>query len=386
MAPSLPSLLLLLLGGVADAAPHHARNRAAALRSMPRGPTAKRARSTMRAWAPPRHIAASLGGAWAPIYPAAFGADPTGLADSSDAFAAAMAALYARNTSSRTDESGTFDLGGAVLDLQGGDYVLSRPLSFASNYSNWGLAHGTLRAAPSFPVGAFLVDIGTPGGFCENWGDSCTEDVFIEDLFLDGSQVAAGGIRFNAVIGVDAGPDLFVVNYTDTGVDMEGGHEVILHDSWIGACWYTPPGACWLNASALGNTTGVLINGNDHLLTSVIVFAALQGVVVNGAANLLTGVHTWNTQAGAVPDAIGILVTVWQNRLVAPYLDYVPLVLQGAALTSVTGGFFLEVSVRVCAREHRARFLARSPSTPSGARQDHFPVRVWRASALSVWP
>lgn len=174
----------------------------------------------------------------------------------------------------------------------------------------------------------------------------------LEDLLIDGSQAAAGGIRFNAVIGVNAGPDMFVVNVTQTGVSMEGGHEVVLHDSWIGACWYTPPGACWLNASALGDTVGVLVNGNDHILQTVIVFAALQGIVVNGAANVLTSVHTWNSQTGSVPDAVGILVTSWQNRLVAPYLDFVPLVLQGAALTSVTNGFFLEEHATIIFRPH----------------------------------
>jgi hypothetical protein len=86
------------------------------------------------------------------------------------------------------------------------------------------------------------------------------------------------------------------------------GHEVELHESWVGSCWYTPPSACWLNASALGNTVGVLINGNDHLLNQVVVFAGLVGVEVNGAANILTTVHTWNTQSGSVPDAVGIRV------------------------------------------------------------------------------
>jgi len=166
------------------------------------------------------------------------------------------------------------------------------------------------------------------------------EDVTLEDLFLDGSQVA-NGIRFNAVIGANAGPDLFVVNFTRVGVDMEGGHEVLLHESWVASCWYTPPERCWLNATALGDTTGILINGNDHYLNQVVAFGGLNGVVVDGAANLLSGVHAWNTQSGAVPNATGILVRQWQNRLETPYLDFVPLVLQGAAVTTVTGGFFL---------------------------------------------
>ena len=86
---------------------------------------------------------------------------------------------------------------------------------------------------------------------------------------------------------------------------------------------------------------GILINGNDHILDNVVVFAALTGVAVNGAANLISATHTWNTQSGAVPAAVGIDVISWQNRLVMPYLDYVPLVCRGCAVTTVTGGFFL---------------------------------------------
>jgi hypothetical protein len=300
----------------------------------------------MRSWSRPSHTD-SAAAAWDPIYPVSYGADPTGVSDSSAAFDLALAALFARGTSNHRDEGGTMDLGGATLDLQGGDYLISKSLYFPSNYSNYGLFHGTLRAnARNFTRGDFLIDIGTPGGFCENWGDSCTENVNLEDLFLDGTAVA-NGARFTSVIGVNAGPDLFIVNFTTVGVDIEAGHEVELHESWIGSCWYTPPSVCWLNATALNDTVGVLINGNDHMLAQVVVFAARSGIIVNGAANLLTSVHTWSTQQESVPDAVGIQVNTWQNRLVAPYLDYVPLVLKGAAMTSITNGFFLDGAAKI---------------------------------------
>lgn len=317
----------------------HARNRLDALRAVPRTRGLRaRLSSLLRSWAEPSHIAAPSA-PWT-ISPISYGADPTGLADSSPAFDAALAALLARGTSARHDEGGTVDLGGALLDLEGGDYLISRSILFPSNFSNFAMAHGTLRAAPGFPAGVFLLEVGTAGAPCTNWGDSCSEDVSLEDLFLDGSQLA-NGVRFNAVIGVNAGPDLFVVNFTSVGVDMEGGHEVMLHESWVASCWYNPPDLCWLNATALGQTKGILINGNDHYLEQVVVFGGLTGVEVNGAANFISGLHTWNTQVGAVPNATGILVNTWQNRLVGCYLDFVPLVLSGAALTTVTGGFFL---------------------------------------------
>jgi hypothetical protein len=333
-----PLLLLLFVTACQGVplAPHNARARATALKSVPREVRLRHA-ARMRKWAAPQHLRSSP---WAPIFPTSYGADPTGVADSTAAFGAAVEALLARNTSGHADEGGSVDLGGAIIDLQGGDYLISSPLVFPSNYSNYGLIHGTLRASAAFPPSANLLEVGTAGGYCSNWGDSCTEDVTLEDLLLDGAGVAGGGVRFNAVIGANAA-HLFVVNFTAKGVVMEGGHEVLLSNSWVGACWYTPPASCWLNASALKNTTGIWINGNDHYLDQVIVFAGTQGVVVDGAANILSGVHTWNTQSGSVPWAIGIAVNVWQNRLVGPYLDFVPLVLQGAALTTVTGAFFL---------------------------------------------
>ena len=335
-------ILPLLVGAstlavAAPPRPHHARNRAAALSTMPpRSKTLSRARTSLRTWSEPRHLRAS---AWDPIYPADYGADPSGRADSSAGFDAAIAVLLTRG-SGHTDESGTIDLGGAALDLQGGEYILSRSLYIPSNYSNFAIYHGTVRASQTFPADGFVIDIGTADSYCQNWGNSCTENVDMEDLMIDGSQIA-NGVRFNAVIGVNAGPDLFIINFTKVGVEMSGGHEVELHESWVGSCWYTPPDACWLNATALGNTTGIAINGNDHLLNQVVVFAGKTGVSVNGAANILTAVHTWNTQVASVPDAIGIIVSQWQNRLVAPYLDFVPLILKGSAVTTVTNGFFL---------------------------------------------
>lgn len=337
-------LTLFILQSLIDARQpplHHLRNRAAALAST-RGviPAAIRSRHkrTVSSWSTPPHL-----GSTPPyiIYPGDFGADPSGRTDSTASFQAALAALLSRNTSSHEDEGGTTDLGGALLDLEGGDYLISAPLIIPSNYSNCAIVHGSLRASPAFPQDSFLVEIGSANSPCVNWGDSCNEDVSIEDIFFDGQQVAAGCVRFWNVIGVNAGPDLFCVNFTTTGFDIEGGHEVELHESWVGACWYTPPSSCWLNSSALGSTTGILINGNDHILDNVVVFAGLVGVAVRGAANLVTATHTWNTQSGAVPAGIGIDVSVWQNRFVSPYLDYVPLVCRGCALTVITDGFFL---------------------------------------------
>jgi hypothetical protein len=189
--------------------PHHLRNRALALAST-KGAASADTRSRharmLRSWTSPSHLTS------APpytIYPGDYGADPTGRTDSTEAFQAALAALLSRNVSGHKDEGETVDLGGALLDLEGGDYLISSPLVIPSYFSNCAVAHGSLRASSTFPSSGFLVEIGSPEASCVNWGDSCNEDVSLEDLLFDGSQVAAGCVRYWAVIGVNSGPDLF---------------------------------------------------------------------------------------------------------------------------------------------------------------------------------
>lgn len=339
---------VLMLGQIAQAAPHYAANRRAAvkhLRSASRSSmdglsvsSAARMAKEIHSWAQPRHLTERS--SWV-ISPTDYGADPTGRQDSTSAFQSALAALLSRNASGHTDESGTIDLGGALLDLQGGDYLISMPIAVPSNYSNYVIAHGTVRASPSFPSTRYLLEFGSEGSYCSNWGDSCSEDGSVEDLFLDASQRAAGCLKYWSVIGFNAGPDIYCLNFTDDGIHIEGGHEVVVHETWVGSCWYTPPNACWLNASALGSTTGILVNGNDHYVSDSIVFAALTGIGVYGAANMFTNVHTWNTQSGSVATAAGILNTVWQNRFVGCYMDFVPFVCSGCAVTTFAEGFFL---------------------------------------------
>ena len=86
----------------------------------------------------------------------------------------------------------------------------------------------------------------------------------------------------------------------------------------------------------------ILLDGNDHLLTNVIVFDFTHiGVVVNGAANILTAVHTWNG------GGIGIQVNAHQTRLLGCYLDYNYLEVTVPEEIVVTNTFFLETNARV---------------------------------------
>ena len=64
------------------------------------------------------------------VSPAEYGGDPTGKVDSTAAVQAAVAALLvAGNTSAHGMASGITNLGGAMLDLAGGTYLISKPLA-----------------------------------------------------------------------------------------------------------------------------------------------------------------------------------------------------------------------------------------------------------------
>lgn len=113
----------------------------------------------------------------------------------------------------------------------------------------------------------------------------------------------------------------------------------MVEDSWFSECYWSDLGNCSDSSSI-----GIQINGNDHYLSSVIVFDyANVGVEVNGAANVLRGVHTWNG------GGIGIRVTAYQNRLLGCYLDYNTLRLETLDQIVVDGGFFLSTNVEIAA-------------------------------------
>lgn len=58
-----------------------------------------------------------------------YGADPTGNSDSTEALLEAMADA-AKGPSKGFLMNGIIDLGGAQINLQGGDYLISKPLQF----------------------------------------------------------------------------------------------------------------------------------------------------------------------------------------------------------------------------------------------------------------
>jgi len=273
------------------------------------------------------------------VYPTDFGADPSGKTDSTRAMKKAMEILLNRTRcANHSMASNIADMGGATLDLMGGQYLLSAPLVFPTFVGNAQIVRGTLRASATFPRGQWLVMIGStrcapilPSGKPDPQG-SCNEFINLSEILFDAAHVAAGGIHVAHVMGTTIGPSAFFIGFTDAGVRIDGGHEVMIQQAWFAEYYWSE-----LKNTSESKSIGIQINGSDHYLTDVIVFDyAHVGVEVNGAANILQNVHTWNG------GGVGIAVNAYQTRLLGCYFDFNTLTITDPAQTVVESGFFLQ--------------------------------------------
>ena len=278
----------------------------------------------------------------ATFYPAAFGADPTGRADSSDAFDRCLVALLKVNTQARM-AADIVDLGGASIDLSGGSYAISRPVVVPIQFGNLRIFGGTLRALPNFPVTGYLIQIGGIGECQTKEGQkACNEFVGVSDVLLDGSHVAMGCLNVSNSMGSTLGPHIFAVGFVVHGIRVTGGHETMITEGWFGSCYFDQ--SCMSEPCkhridpvcnrAHGKSIGVWLDSYDNVISNIIVFIPTHiGVLVTGCGNLLTGVHTWtaglNLYASGIaigsPLALKPLLKGPQvmgfNRVVDSYLD-----------------------------------------------------------------
>jgi hypothetical protein len=174
--------------------------------------------------------------------PADFGADPTGAKDSTQALQAAMQALLASRGPRHAMASNITDLGGATLDLSGGSYLISAPLVIPPLYGNAQIIGGTLRASAAFPPERFLVEIGSatcvprlPSGQADVQG-SCGQFFNLNEILFDAAHVAAGGVSVSKTMGTTIGPATFFTGFTQAGVRVNGGHEVMIQQAWFCEC------------------------------------------------------------------------------------------------------------------------------------------------------
>jgi hypothetical protein len=190
----------------------------------------------------------------------------------------------------------------------------------------WVGASRNVVPAPPLPAKKFMIQVGGDVK-CTHPQGSCNEDVGFPQLFLDGSHVAAG-ILVVSVMGTTIGPSTYLLNFSNVGVEIVGGHEGLWTVVGCGAAAFllraprspfvrfifrcrsrSPTPAvmiteCWLgetnfdyqfNAStgAVPTATGILMHSNDHFVLNTIVFSSLIGLHNIGAANRITGLHVW---------------------------------------------------------------------------------------------
>ena len=177
--------------------------------------------------------------------------------------------------------------------------------------------HGTLVAMPDFE-GDFLFVIGIDGS-CKVPQGSCNIDINFPELFLDGAHVASG-MQINNVMGVTIGPGGYFLNFTQYGLQINHGHEVMMERCWLGETNFDFDHEKY---NAPPNATAIQINGNDHFIFNTIIFSSKIGVEVNGAADYVSAVHVWFPFNHAVhyPDTKAFHVTGSGNRFTGCYID-----------------------------------------------------------------
>ncbi|EFH44155.1 hypothetical protein ARALYDRAFT_914649 [Arabidopsis lyrata subsp. lyrata] len=219
------------------------------------------------------------------------------------------------------------DLGGLVIDLQGGSYMIGKPLRFpSSGGGNLVVKGGTLRASRVFPGDRHLVELVASNSriFYE---DLTFRDILFDSSFRGGGIFVTDSARIRIT-------DCYFLHFTTQGIKIKGGHETYISNSFLG------------QRSTVGgdpqeikfSRTGIDISSNDNAITNVVIFSAGIGISLNGA-NMITGVHCYNKATWF--GGIGILVKSHLTRIDNCYLDYTGIVIEDPVHVHVTNSLFL---------------------------------------------
>ncbi|XP_022892435.1 polygalacturonase QRT3-like [Olea europaea var. sylvestris] len=264
-----------------------------------------------------------------------YGADPTGVSDSTNALLKAISDAL-KGPSNGFLSKGIVNLGGAQINLQGGNYLISRPLQFpVAGRGNLLIHGGTLKASSNFPADGYLIDI-SPSS---NIGSSSAfnyEFITLRDLLLD-SNYRGGGIQvLNSLrISID---NCYITHFTTNGIIVRGGHETYIRSSYLGQ--HITAGGDRDEKSFSG--TGINLMGNDNSVTDVVIFSAATGIMVSGQANTLSGVHCYNKATGFGGTGIYLkLPGLTQTRIVNSYLDFTGIVAEDPVQLHISSSFFL---------------------------------------------
>ncbi|KAF6176383.1 hypothetical protein GIB67_041230 [Kingdonia uniflora] len=249
------------------------------------------------------------------FYPVKYGADPSGVKDSSDAILRALNDAF--QVQSGLDLlPGVNDLGGVIIDLQGGNYNISRPIRFP--------ASGGANVVATFPKDRHLMELWSPN----SKKTDKTKSIQL-DNFSDMKAAQNVGIYYEDITFRDL---LLDSNF------QESGHETFISSSFLGQ--HVTIGGD--KGERNFTETAIDLASNDNAITDVAIFSAAYGIVLRGRANILTGVHCYNKATfwggvGIVVKLPGLSFTRIDNC----YMDWTGIVMEDPVQVHVTNAFFL---------------------------------------------
>lgn len=263
-----------------------------------------------------------------------YGADPTGNTDSTAALLEAISDAFNKSPGDGFLMEGIVNLGGAEINLEGGTYSISRPLTFpTAGRGNFRIQGGTLKASDSFPATGYLIDMSAPPA---NGADYNFEYVTLRDLMLDANYIGGGIQVINSLrTSID---NCYIAHFNTNGILVQGGHETYIRNSFLGQHITAGGDPDERNFSG----TGINLRGNDNAITDVVIFSAAIGIMVSGQANIITGVHCYNKATGF--GGTGIYINLpgnTQTRIVNSYMDYTDIVAEDPVQLHISSTFFL---------------------------------------------
>ena len=142
--------------------------------------------------------------------------------------------------------------------------------------------------------------------------------------------------------------------FRTVGIQIDKGHECHVTDSFLGQYWWGEHGADGHGTAAFPLTaTAVVVAGQDHWISGIVVFAALVGVELQGGAAVVTNTHIYNGGGAS------LVVTGQSNRIIGCYFDFDAVILIDPVAVEVAHSFFLGgVGVEVRSSGQPGAFVA----------------------------
>ncbi|KAG0499505.1 hypothetical protein HPP92_004196 [Vanilla planifolia] len=162
------------------------------------------------------------------------------------------------------------------------------------------------------------------------------EYITLSSLMIDANHRAGGISVVNSLRTLIESS--YIVHFASKGIWVQDGHETIISRSFLGQ--HITAGGDPFERSFSG--TAIRLDGNDNIVTDVVIFSASIGVLVSGQANTLTGIHCYNKATGLGGTGIYLKAPgLTQTRIVNCYLDYTSIVSEDPVHLLVSGSFFL---------------------------------------------